>query len=251
MKIAARKLTGWNIKRTRLALTMLFAFGLVIEVAASETVKLFDGKTLDGWFKHGGGKFYVEDGAIVGETVVGLPNSFLATERTFRNFVLEVDFKVDPALNSGVQIRSNIYSQATTTRRFGGTYDQNGTPIVREITWPEGRFWGYQIEIDPTPRGWTACVYEEGGRGFLHPPGEIKAVNQVFKADDWNHLRIDANGGRIRTWLNGLPVVDIFDTLTAEGFIGLQLHGIRNDEKKAGKKVRWRNLRLTEIVARN
>lgn len=214
--------------------------------ARAETITLFDGNSLAGWFNHGGGRFYVEDGVIVGETVIGLPNSFLATEATFRNFVLEVEFKVDPVLNSGIQLRSNIYAEETTTERFSGRYSEVGTPIVHSPTWPKGGFWGYQIEIDPTDRGWTGCVYEEGGRGFLHPPGTVD-VNQVLNIEGWNHFRIEANGGRIRSWLNGLPVADVYDPLTAEGHIGLQLHGIRDNQEKAGKKVMWRGLRLTPI----
>ena len=101
-------------------------------------VSLFDGKTLDGWTQRGGvAKYTVEDGAIVGRTVLNTPNSFLCTNRNYADFELELEFLVDPKLNSGVQIRSNSY------------------PAYRK-----GRVHGYQVEIDPSARAWSAGIYD-------------------------------------------------------------------------------------------
>src|SRR4051794_31696658 len=73
-------------------------------------VELFNGKDLTGWTQKGGkAKFFVQDGCIVGETVTNTPNSFLCTEKDYDNFILELDFKVDPRLNSGVQFRSQCF----------------------------------------------------------------------------------------------------------------------------------------------
>ena len=69
---------------------------------------VFDGTSLEGWVQRGGEAVYaVEDGAIVGSTVPGTPNSFLCTEKPYGDFVLELEFEVDERLNSGIQIRSN------------------------------------------------------------------------------------------------------------------------------------------------
>ena len=68
---------------------------------------------------------------------------------------------------------------------------------VAERTWEAGRFWGYQVEIDPTDRAWSASLYEEGGRGFLHTPGENKAAMEAFRPGEWNHFRVVAKGDRI------------------------------------------------------
>ena len=217
------------------------------EGSASETVDLFDGKSLDGWQNFGGGNFYVEDGAIVGEAALGLPNSFLATEKMYDNFELEVEFLVDPQLNSGIQIRSNVYSTETTTIRWGGRFKPDGSKDVIDRVWPAGRFWGYQIEIDPTERAWSGAVYEEGGRGFLHTPGESEEAKKAFRQGEWNHFRIIADGDHFRTWLNGVPVAEVRDDLTATGYIALQLHGIGRNTEKAGIKVKWRNIQLTEL----
>src|SRR5579862_2284811 len=72
--------------------------------------KLFDGKTLNGWKKVAGTADYkVEDGNIVGTTVVNSGNTFLVTEKEFGDFILELDIKVDDTTsNSGVQLRSHF-----------------------------------------------------------------------------------------------------------------------------------------------
>src|SRR5215207_10144153 len=64
---------------------------------------LFDGKTLEGWEQHSGkAEYRVEDGAIVGKTVAGTGNSFLCTKKKYADFILELEFKVDPSMNSGI-----------------------------------------------------------------------------------------------------------------------------------------------------
>src|SRR5262249_34911269 len=77
-------------------------------------VPLFDGKTLDGWKVNGGTASYkVEDGVIVGTTVEGSPNTFLC-KGDYKDFVLELEVKCDPRLNSGVQVRSHVYEKDDT-----------------------------------------------------------------------------------------------------------------------------------------
>ncbi|MEM7014906.1 MAG: DUF1080 domain-containing protein, partial [Verrucomicrobiota bacterium] len=74
---------------------------------AQEWTNLFDGKTLDGWTQKGGkAEYSIEDGQIIGIAVPNTPNSFLCTEKEYGDFILEVEFKVDSTLNSGIQIRS-------------------------------------------------------------------------------------------------------------------------------------------------
>ncbi len=179
---------------------------------------LFDGRTLRGWIQRGGkAKYVVEDGAIVGITVPGTPNSFLCTEETFGDFILELDFKVDEGLNSGIQIRSNSY------------------PWYRN-----GRVHGYQVEIDPSERAWTGGIYDEARRGWLFPLKNNPKARAAFKHGRWNHFRIEAVGDHIVTYLNGVKAADLRDSLTARGFIGLQVHATRTP----GLKVRWKNIRI-------
>ena len=183
---------------------------------------LFNGKNLDGWEKRGGEATYrVEHGEIVGTTNPNASkqeNTFLCTTREFADFELEYDFKIDPKLNSGVQIRSHSFPN----------YDN-------------GRVHGYQVEIDPAERAWTAGIYDEARRGWLCDLKNNEPARKAFKQDKWNHVRVVAKGDSIKTWLNGVPAADLHDSLTHSGFIGLQVHA--SSEKQA-LEVRFKNLRI-------
>ena len=77
---------------------------------ATPWVYLFDGKTLNGWTQKGGeAKYMVRDGAIVGSTVHDTPNSFMTSNQVYGDFILELEFKVDSTMNSGIQVRSNSF----------------------------------------------------------------------------------------------------------------------------------------------
>jgi hypothetical protein len=185
-------------------------------------VPLFDGKTLEGWTQRGGkAKYTIEDGTIVGTTVLGEPNSFLCTDRDYKNFVLELDFKVDPALNSGVQIRSESLA-----------------------SYQNGRVHGYQAEIDPSERSWTGGIYDEGRRKWLNDLKNNEPARKAFKQNEWNHFRIVCNGDSIKTWLNGVPAADLKDSMTPSGFIALQVHSTKSETPLT---VRWKNIRIKEL----
>ena len=218
---------------------------------AQTTVDLFNGRDLSGWMQHGGkAKYAVENGEIVGTSVLNTPNSFLCTEKTYGDFVLEYDFKVDPKLNSGVQIRSECFDKPTEVQWQGKT-----------IKIPADRVHGYQIEIDPdVPRKrlWSAGIYDEARRGWLYPSDGEKGTQgkafseqglRIFKPNDWNHVRVVAFGDTIRTWLNGEPCAYLRDSMTPRGIIALQVHAIGKDQDKAGTQVRWRNLKITELTS--
>ena len=236
--------------RTRhLARLALAVIALPALAADDARVSLFNGKDLAGWTQRGGkAKYAVEGDEIVGTSVLNTPNSFLCTDKTFGNFSLEFDFKVDPRLNSGVQIRSECFDAPKEVEWQG-----------RKIGVPAGRVHGYQIEIDPEPkkdRWWSGGLYDEGRRGWLYPGesgGDAKAFTaqgrKLFRQGDWNHIRVEALGDSIKTWLNGTPCADVRDGLTPRGFIALQVHGIGKDSQKEGAQVRWRNLKIREAAA--
>jgi hypothetical protein len=223
------------------ALVVLLAQPLRADSAA---VELFNGKDLSGWVQRGGkAKYAVEDGVIVGTAVPGTPNSFLCTEKTYGDFVLEYDFKVDPRLNSGVQVRSECFDEAK-------EITVNGKPMKM----PAGRVHGYQLEIDPSARRWTAGIYEEGVRSWLNPVKPDDSASgklftgqgkRLFKEGEWNHVRFEARGDSLKTWLNGELRAEIKDARTARGFIGLQVHGIAKE--LAGAQVHFKGIKLTEL----
>ena len=208
---------------------------------------IFNGTDLKGWVNYGGGKFYAEDESIVAEAIMGLPNSFLHTKKKYQDFELEFEVKLDTVLNSGVQIRSNIYEKDMETIRWGGRFDDDGEKLLMNKKWEAGRFWGYQIEIDPTSRSWSGSIYEEAGRGFLQTPGVNEKVRSAFKPLEWNHFRVRVKGNHIQSWINGIMIGDVYDNLTSNGYIALQLHGIGQSKARENKKIRWKNFFLKKL----
>jgi hypothetical protein len=184
---------------------------------------LFNGEDLSGFVQRGGDAlFEVRDSIIVGTTVWDTPNSFLCTEEDYGDFIMEVDFKVAPDMNSGIQIRSES-----------------------RLDYKNGRVHGYQVEIDPSDRAWTGGIYDEARRGWLYPLNapENEEARNAFNNGEWNTFRIEAIGSRIKTWVNGVPVVNLVDEETPSGFIAFQVHSI-NDSTKIGEQVMWKNIKI-------
>ncbi len=185
-------------------------------------IPLFNGKDLKGWTQKGGlAKYEVKDGSIVGITVADTPNSFLTTDKNYDDFILEIKFKVNPDMNSGIQIRSNSYPY-----------------------YNDGVVHGYQVEIDPSDRAWSAGIYDESRRGWLHPIADNNTkAKQAFKQNGWNHYRIEALGDTIKTWINGVPAAHLVDEQTASGFIALQVHRIYG-EQKPDTEILWKDINI-------
>ena len=184
-------------------------------------VSLFDGESLNGWTQIGGeANYVVRDGAIVGSTVKNTPNSFMATNKMYDDFILELDYLVDSTMNSGIQIRSNSYPH-----------------------YMDGRVHGYQIEIDPSERAWSAGIYDEARRGWLYNLEGNPEAQKAFKQNEWNHYRIEAIGDTLKTWINGIPAAHLIDDKTGSGFIALQVHSI-GKEKKEGTEIIWKNIKI-------
>ncbi len=206
--------------------------------AADGWVNLFNGRDLTGWEQHSGtAKYRVEDGAIVGTTVLKTGNSFLCTQRTYGDFILELEFKVARNMNSGIQFRSEFYAQETEKEING-----------KKRKFPADRVFGYQYEIDPSERAWTGGVYDEARRGWLADLKDKPAAQKAFRQGEWNKVRIECRGDRIQTWINDVPATDFRDAMTPRGIIALQVHGIGDGKKnQPGEEIRWRNIRLKEL----
>ena len=200
-------------------------FVCMANAASSQTADhwtdLFNGKDLSGWkLLNGEASFEVKNGEIVGMTVPNEPNSFLATEATFEDFVLELEFKLDHDMNSGIQFRSE------------------SKPEYRG-----GRVHGYQAEIDPSPRAWTGGLYDEARRDWLYPLEYNPEGKKAYRKGEWNKVRIECIGDVMRIWINRIPTAHLVDNLTSKGFIALQVHSINNPED-VGRTIRWRNIRI-------
>ena len=209
-------------------LIVLFGFGLIVIHSANAQsngwTNLFDGKTLNGWKKlAGSAKYSAENGMIVGTTVLNSGNTFLATDKEYGNFILELDIKIESVKgNSGVQTRSH--------------YDPSGHN-------GKGLVYGRQVEVDPSSRKWSGGIYDEGRRQWLYPLTLNTKAQDAFKVKEFNHYKIECIGNEMKTWVNGIPVAYLVDTIDQRGFIALQVHQI-NDANEVNKKIYFKNIRI-------
>ena len=201
-------------------------------------VELFNGKDLTGWEKIGGNASYeVVNGEIVGISAANKfpptdpleraklkfedfpTNTFLMSKKAYSDFVVELELKVGD-MNGGIQFRSNS-----------------------DPEYFDGLFYGYQCEVDPSERAWSAGIYDEMGRAWLYPAMFNPEAQKAFKSNSWNQYRIECIGNNIRTWLNGIPVAHLIDDVHPKGHFGLQVHFTFNEEQ-VGEQIYWRNIRI-------
>lgn len=159
---------------------------------------LFNGQDLTGWTKIGNEKWVVEDGAIYGEGITE-EYGYLATEKTYRDFHLALQFKCEASGNSGVYLHTQF---------------EPGTANVRQ---------GRQIEIDRTIGHHTGGIYGDGKGWIAWPAPELETV---IKPNEWNDMLIKVEGRRYVVVLNGVQMLDFTypSPEATEGVIALQLH---------------------------
>lgn len=179
-----------------------------------DEISLFNGKDLSGWEAYGTEKWYVEDGLLVCESGPDKKYGYLATNAYYDDYELTVDFRQESDGNSGIFIRSFVEPVA----------------IVN----------GWQVEVAP-PGCDTGGCYESYGRGWLYQIPEEK--ENVLKYGEWNTMKIRLQGDNLKTWLNGVEMMDLTDEKIGKGKgrIALQIHS------GGGIKVYWKNLNLTSL----
>ena len=213
-----------------IALVSLVLFGFYAH-AQDGWKSLFDGQSLKGWKRLSGTADYkVENGNIVGTTVLNSGNTFLVTDAEFADFILEMDVKMeDTTSNSGIQVRSH--------------YNLKGRD-------GKGLVYGYQFELDPSSRRWSGGIYDEGRRDWLYPGALNQDAQDAFKIGEYNHIKIQCTSYEMKTWINGRAVAYLVDSLDRSGFIGLQVHAISKPEF-AGEKVYFKNIRIKTFDLKN
>jgi hypothetical protein len=191
------------------------------EARAPAPLELYNGKNLEGWVQRG-------DPATVwkadGEAIVATADArakahgFLCTAKEYGDFVLDVDFRIDPRFRAGLQLRSLSYPEY-----YGG--------VVH----------GDQVVIAPSAT--TGGIMEEAGRHWLYDLKGNEAIVKAYRRDGWNHLTVVAVGDTIKTWLNGVEGANLRDSKTPVGFIALEV----NRGGAQPLEARFRNLRLLPL----
>ena len=166
------------------------------DLGKHEWKSLWDGKTLNGWSKRGGGSWTVEDGAI---HAVSLPNDervgYIMSDQSIKDATVRVLFKIVKG-NSGFFVRTSPDNMAA-----------------------------YEVEIDEA-KG-TGGFWETGpnGRKWVTGPSDNEAVKQ----GEWNELVASVHGHRIVFHLNGTKTLDLPDDKQGrlDGRLALQVHGAK------------------------
>ncbi len=169
---------------------------------------LFNGKDFTGW-SGDMSLWRMENGVVFGEVKGARSNTFLSTDATYGDFVLQFEMMLEEG-NSGCQFRSERL--------------------------PDHVMRGYQA--DAGAQYWGS-LYEEKGRGMLNQSERVD-WGPAFEKNGWNHFVVEAVGDKLRITLNGCPTTVIRDGKTASGHIGFQLH--------AGKRtaIQLRNVMIRE-----
>ena len=183
-------------------------------------VKLFDGKTLDGWKMAGKGNFLIIESEKALQTQGGM-GLLWYYKRKFKDFILTLEWKVSNRTdNSGVFVR------------FPNPFTDPNIAID----------YGYEIQIDEmgsphdNPIHRTGAIYKYKG-----PSPKTKSSSNHLEIGRWNTFEIFVKQQSYSVTLNEKKVVTNFSgNRSLEGFIGLQNH----DDIS---KVYFRNIMIKEF----
>lgn len=202
---------------------------------AAEWVHWFGDGSMEGFqIVSGTATYEVQDGVLIGTTVDGSPNTFLATAEPVGDFELSFEVLVDDELNSGVQVRSHLSAEGDEAPEGA----KNGRPL------PAGRLFGPQCEI--AINGTAGDFWDEARRSNwwseLTETADIRTdeAKAAFQKGEWNAYRIVVKGDHYRSWVNDVPTADFQQPHDPEGHIGFQVHGIK--QGTGPYSVRWRKV---------
>lgn len=169
----------------------LFAACAVFATSSAWAETIFNGKDLSGWKVEGASLWSVKDGVLTGKSNEKKQPSLLWTEKSFKDFTFECDFRYEGTPDSGIFLRHK------------DDQIQLGTSISKK-------------------RELTGSIYIGSKGGYV---AEAKNVEEILKKGDWNHIKIVAKGNHYLVTINDKQVLDYTSqTAIAEGPIGLQVH---------------------------
>ena len=188
-----------------------FSILLILQSTADdgELKSIFTGKDLKGWdVPDNNIWFTVKDGVLKLENGPQKKGQTLWTSDEYENFEMEFDFKMGKGtVDSGVYVR-NSREQIQIGISGSLKRDMTGSPYI-------------------------------SGKGY---PVEAKGVKELLKLDDWNTMKICAEGKKYTVWLGGEKIMTYeSDSAIKKGKIGIQLHGNRV------MSIEYRNLKARSL----
>jgi len=227
------------MKKSNFTKTLLLIFVAVlivtVQVVAQKNVpwkSLFNGKNLDGWKMVGSrGVAYVQDGEIICHRTPDTPeHTFVTSEKKYSDFILEVDFKIDPpGFSTGVLIRC---------------IDAKANPDTTKV-----RLYGYQVKIDDRKaRRWTGGIFDDFGGTWhwLYDLSDNVKAQETFKMGEWNTFHIEAIGNNMKVWINGVPATNLINDKYSRGYIALKIHAAKASQNGTELLQYFRNIRIID-----
>ena len=206
---------------------LLLLLSASVRAEEAPWITLFNGTNFAGWkivaLTHPA-PAVVEDGVMVlRQRTNTVEHTFIATEKKFGDFILELDLKDDPGFNSGILLRCV------------------DAPAEAKV-----RLNGYQVKIDNTPRAWTGGVFDDFGDSWrwLHDLAENERARAAFKLGEWARFRIECLGDTIKVWVNGVPTCHLVDEKYGEGRIAFKIHSLGDRPKATESVIRLKNIRI-------
>ena len=194
---------------------------------------IFNGKDLTGWSQQDG-YFSVKDGVITGESTPDHPckpnHHLVYTAEELTDFELRAEFRLSKKANSGIQLRCKPQFIGDN----GYQADMNGGGnYVGFLYHPKQHLIG--------ERG-ADVVIDAAGKKKVTRFADGKALQDLYRVEQWNDMRVKVEGRTITVWINGVRTTSVVDPREAffpsKGHIALQLH------QGPPMKVEFRNIRL-------
>ncbi len=194
---------------------------------------IFNGKDLTGWSQQDS-YFSVKDGVITGESTPDHPckpnHHLVYTAEELTDFELRAEFRLSKKANSGIQLRCKPQFIGDN----GYQADMNGGGnYVGFLYHPKQHLIG--------ERG-ADVVIDAAGKKKVTRFADGKALQDLYRTEQWNDMRVKVEGRAITVWINGVRTTSVEDPREAffpsKGHIALQLH------QGPPMKVEFRNIRL-------
>jgi len=166
----------------------IIILALILNISCQKSETLFQ-ENGDNWIEQGDAHWGFSNGELIGK--VNDEVGFVVTKQTYKNFQLEMEFKPDDAINSGIYIRCKNYE-------------------LTAVNCYEANIW----DLHPNQDFRTGAIVEKA------KPLEIVDTN-----NKWNTYKIINKGDHLEVWINGILTADLKDTSLDEGYIGLQASG--------------------------
>ena len=246
------------MKTVALILAAVFTLGTISAwVAKADFVSIFDGKTLDGW-EYNPVYWSVKDGAIVGEITPGTllkANTFIIWKGgELGDFELKLDYWISEEGNSGVQYRSDRFTEVPFALK-GYQADIDGGNRYTGQNYEERKrttlaYRGQKTKITSQPDSITELrgfVERNAWKGLnvVEELGDRAELGNLIKKGEWNSIHLVIKGNVMKHYVNGTLMSEVHDedekNRLMKGLMGMQVH------VGPPMKVMFKNIQLKKL----